>query len=89
MACATARRLVLPPKLTTAQMSELHAVLLAGSDPAVHGVVRWRYIDLRAEVARRFCVDVDDDTIGIWLRKFGLIRLQPRPFHPNTKSPGW
>jgi transposase len=37
----------------------------------------------RAEVARRFCVDVDEDTIGTLLRKFGLTRLQPRPFHPK------
>jgi transposase len=71
------------PKLTTAQMNELHAAVLAGPDPAVHGVVRWRCVDLRAEVARRFCVDVDEDTIGTWLRKFGLTRLQPRPFHPK------
>jgi transposase len=71
------------PKLTSVQMSELREVVLAGPDPAVHGVVRWRCVDLRAEVARRFCVSVDEDTIGIWLRKFGLTRLQPRPFHPK------
>jgi transposase len=47
------------------------------------GVVRWRCADLRAEVVRRFAVDVTERTIGKWLRKLGLTRLQPRPSHPK------
>jgi transposase len=71
------------PKLTAAQMQELHALVLAGPDPKVHKVVRWRCIDLRDEVTRRFCVTVDEGTIGKWLRKLKLTRLQPRPYHPK------
>ena len=74
------------PKLTETQMAELREVVLAGPDPDVHGVVRWRCVDLRAEVIRRFSVTVDEDTIGRWLRKFGLTRLQPRPFHPKKDA---
>ena len=37
----------------------------------------------REEVARRFTVEVTERTIGKWLRKLGLTRLQPRPFHPK------
>ena len=55
------------PKLTTEQMRELRELVLAGPDPKVHKVVRWRCIDLRDEVARRFSVIVDDGTIGRWL----------------------
>jgi transposase len=40
-------------------------------------------VDLRAEVARRFCVDVHENTIGRWLHELGLTRLQPRPVHPQ------
>ncbi len=40
-------------------------------------------MDLRAEVARRFSVTVPERTIGKWLRKLKLTRLQPRPFHPK------
>jgi transposase len=71
------------PKLTEAQMAAFRDLVLAGPDPDVHGVVRWRCVDLRHEVNRRFSVTVDEDTIGKWLRKFGLTRLQPRPFHPK------
>ena len=71
------------PKLTEAQMAELRAVVVAGPDLETHGVVRWRCVDLRAEVARRFSVTVDERTIGKWLHKLGLTRLQPRPFHPK------
>jgi transposase len=71
------------PKLTAAQMQELHALVLAGPDPAVHHVARWRCVDLRDEVARRFGVTVQERAIGKWLRKLVLTRLQPRPYHPK------
>jgi transposase len=38
---------------------------------------------LRDEVARRFGVTVQERAIGKWLRKLGLTRLQPRPYHPK------
>jgi transposase len=72
-----------PPALTAAQMTELKALVLKGPDPEKDGVVRWRCVDLRGEVARRFTVDVTERTIGKWLRKLDLTRLQPRPFHPK------
>jgi hypothetical protein len=37
------------PKLTEAQMTELRNLVIAGPDPEVHKVVRWRCIDLRAQ----------------------------------------
>ena len=73
-------------RLTDAQMAEFRDLVVAGPDPAIHGVVRWRCVDLRREVARRFSVAVDEDTIGKWLRKFRLTRLQPRPFHPKQDA---
>jgi len=71
------------PSLSEAQMTELREVALRGPDLASNGVVRWRCIDLQAEVARRFSVTVHESTIGTWLRKLGLTRLQPRPVHPK------
>lgn len=70
-------------KLTAAQMQEFGALAVAGPDPAVHHVARWRCVDLRDEVARRFGVTVQERAIGKWLRKLGLTRLQPRPYHPK------
>lgn len=71
------------PALTQLQRAELLELVLAGPDREVHGVVRWRCVDLRAEVARRFSVDVHRNTIGRWLHELGLTRLQPRPVHPK------
>src|SRR5215204_3983757 len=42
------------PLLTPEQKAELRALVVAGPDPARDKVVRWRCVDLRAEVARRF-----------------------------------
>jgi len=58
-------------------------MVLQGPDPEKHGVVRRRRVDLRAEVARRYSVEVSKRTVGKWLRKMKLTRLRPRPFHPK------
>ena len=74
------------PALTAAQMAELKALVIQGPDPATHKVVRWRCLDLREQVARRFSVEVHESTIGKWLHQLGLTRLQPRPFHPKKDA---
>ena len=73
-------------KLTEAQMAELRELVIAGPDPKIHKVIRWRCLDLRQEVARRFAVVVPERTIGKWLRKLKLTRLQPRPYHPKKDA---
>jgi len=71
------------PLLTKPQMAELKALVIEGPDLERHGVVRWRCVDLKDEIARRFSVEVHESTVGKWLRQLGLTRLQPRPFHPK------
>lgn len=83
---ATRHRSGRPPQLTAAQLSELKDLVIEGPDPAVHGVVRWRCIDLCGVVAERFTVTVHERTIGKWLHKLDLTRLQPRPFHPKKDA---
>ena len=72
--------------LTAAQMLELRALTIKGPDHETDKVVRWRCIDLREQVSRRFKVTVSERTIGKWLRKMDLTRLQPRPFHPKKDA---
>jgi hypothetical protein len=48
--------------------------------------MRWRCVDLSKEVARGFSVTVPERTIGKRLRKLGLTRLQPRPYHPKKDA---
>ncbi len=74
------------PFLTEARKAELRELVIQGPDPAVHKVVRWRCADLRAEVARRWSIEVHQSTIGAWLGELGLTRLQPRPVHPKKDA---
>jgi transposase len=74
------------PLLTPEQKAELKALVVAGPDPERDKVVRWRCVDLRDEVARRFGVEVREGTIGGWLHQLGLTRLQPRPDHPKKDA---
>jgi transposase len=71
------------PLLDASQMEELRAIVIAGPDPERHRVVRWRRADLCQEVASRWSVRVCEQTVGRWLRRLGMTRLQPRPVHPK------
>jgi transposase len=71
------------PALSEEQMAELRALVVKGPDRLEHKVVRWRCVDLQAEVARRFAVEVHESTIGKWLHQLRLTRLQPRPSDPK------
>jgi len=75
-----------PPALNQQQMAELRALVVNGPDSEKDKVVRWRCCDLRDEVAQRFTVEVHERTIGKWLRRLRLTRLQPRPFHPKKDA---
>jgi transposase len=75
-----------PSALTLGQMQELKEIVLAGPDPERHRVVRWRCVDLRGEIARRFSVELHERSVGKLLHKLGLVRLQPRPCHPKKDA---
>jgi transposase len=72
-----------PPALSSEQMAELRALVLAGPDPARDGVVRWRCVDLCDQIAERFEVEVHERTVGKLLRRMGLSHVQPRPHNPK------
>jgi transposase len=72
------------PKLTAEQQAELAELVETGPDPARHGVVRWRRVDLRDELERRFGVALHERSVGKVLAKLGYRRLSVRPRHPQT-----
>src|SRR5665647_1228383 len=72
------------PKLTAEQQAELARLVEAGPDPARHGVVRWRRVDLRDELERRFGVALHERSVGKVLAKLGYRRLSVRPRHPQA-----
>src|SRR6202047_4374760 len=71
-------------KLTAQQQAELAELVEAGPDPARHGVVRWRRIDLRDELQRRFGVALHERSVGEGLGKLGYRKLSVRPRHPKA-----
>jgi len=73
-----------PPKLSAEQTAELAAWVEAGPDLIRHGVVRWRRVDLRDELERRFGVSLHERSVGKVLTKLGYRRLSVRPRHPAT-----
>jgi len=75
-----------PPALSSVQMAELKELVVAGPEPERDGVVRWRCVDLRSVIATRYEVTVHERTVGKLLRRLGLTRLQPRPYHPKKDA---
>ena len=73
-----------PPRLSEAHLAELARLVEAGPDVAVHGVVRWRCVDLRAEIKRRFEVEISERHVGRLLKLLRFTRLSVRPRHPRA-----
>ena len=52
-----------------------------GPIPAIHGVFRWRLIDLVQWLHEEFAVSLDETTLGRELKKLGYFELTARPRH--------
>jgi transposase len=70
-----------PSRLTEAHRAALRAWLDAGPIPSVHGVVRWRLIDLIQWVFEEFRVAISKQTMSRELRAMGYRKLSARPRH--------
>ena len=71
-----------PPRLSAEQQGELVRLVETGPDRAVHGVVRWRRVDLQRLLAERFGVIYHERTVGKILHKLGFSHISARPRHP-------
>ena len=69
------------PRLNDAHRSALAAVIESGPTPAVHGVVRWRIVDLCQWLFEEFRVTVSKQTLSRELRGMGYRKLSARPRH--------
>lgn len=74
------------PRLSPAQLAELAAIVETGPDRAIHGVVRWRRVDLKTVVEERFGVAYHERTIGKLLKQIGFSHVSARPRHPGQKA---
>jgi transposase len=68
-------------KLDDAQRRALIEVVESGPIPAIHGVVRWRLVDLVQWLHYEFAVSLDATTVGRELKKLGYVKLTARPRH--------
>ena len=70
-----------PSRLNETHRAALVAAVESGPILAVHGVVRWRIIDLCQWVWDEFKVGVSKQTLGRELRATGYRKLSARPRH--------
>jgi len=70
-----------PPRLDATHRAALAAQIESGPIPAIHGVVRWRVIDLCQWLFEEHKVSVAKQTLSRELRKMGYRKLSARPRH--------
>jgi transposase len=70
-----------PPRLSNEHRAALAAIIESGPIPAVHGVVRWRIVDLCQWIFEEFRVVVAKQTLSRELRAMGYRKLSARPRH--------
>jgi transposase len=89
-----------PPKLSADQRVALAATVERGPIPAIHGVVRWRLIDLMQWVWEEFGVSLSEATMSRELKALGYRKISARPRHyaqnelaieafKKTSPPSW
>ena len=70
-----------PSKLNDAQWQAVARMIESGPIPAVHGVVRWRLIDLAQWIFEEFRITIAKQTLSRGLRAMGYRKLSARPRH--------
>lgn len=74
------------PRLSEEQRAEIAELVETGPDRAVHGVVRWRRIDLQRVIAERFGIVYHERTVGKLLKTLGFSHISARPRHPGQDA---
>lgn len=70
-----------PPRLMDKHRTALAAIIEGGPTPAIHGVVRWRIVDLCQWLYEEFRLSVAKQTLSRELRAMGYRKLSARPRH--------
>src|SRR5258708_4577920 len=76
-----------PSKLNDTQRQAIAGMIESGPIPAVHGVVRWRLIDLAQWIFEEFRVTIAKQTLSRELRAMGYRKLSARP-RPQAQAGG-
>ena len=70
-----------PSLLNDEQRAALIHIVEEGPTPAIHGVVRWRIVDLCQWLFETFRLSISETTVSRELRKMGYRKLSARPRH--------
>lgn len=70
-----------PSRLKDEHRKALAAMIEQGPTPSIHGVVRWRVIDLCQWVFEEFRFTIAEPTLSRELRNMGYRKLSARPRH--------
>jgi transposase len=70
-----------PSRLNDVQRQAMVRMIERGPIPAIHGVVRWRLIDLAQWIYEEFRITVAKQTLSRELRAMGYRKLSARPRH--------
>ena len=70
-----------PSRLNDVQRQAIVRMVESGPIPAIHGVVRWRLIDLAQWIYEEFRITVAKQTLSRELRAMGYRKLSARPRH--------
>lgn len=74
------------PKLSESQRQELARIVESGPIPAVHGVIRWRLVDLAQWIFEEFGITISKQTLSRTLRAMGYRKISARPRHYAQKT---
>ena len=69
------------PLLDNERRAALRQIVESGPIAAVHGVVRWRLVDLAQWVFEEFRISISKQTLSRELRALGFRKLSARPRH--------
>ena len=69
------------PRLNEEHRKALAAMIESGPIPPIHGVVRWRIVDLCYWIFEKFRISVSKQTLSRQLRAMGYRKLSARPRH--------
>jgi transposase len=73
-------------KLSPEQEAMVAEWVRQGPNLAEHKVIRWRLIDLRDEIARKFGVQLHERSIGKLMARLKFSRVSVRPRHPEQDA---
>ena len=69
------------PKLNGRQLQALREIVQSGPIPAIHGVVRWRLMDLAQWLFEEFHITLHEASVGRALKAMGFRKITARPRH--------